>query len=734
VLGDQNITPVLPIGFPFNFYGSTYSSIRIDSNGWLSFTATASAGAPSALPAAAAPNALIAGLWFDANPSLNPTGDVRYTTVGTSPNRKFIVNYIGIPYYSTALAPYTDNVTFQIALNEVDNSVEVFCADCTLNYAAPRVHGLENAAGTAYRSGTSVAALLATSTTFSIPNNTGWRYPAGSLVALVCKAPTATDLIANGTETDVDCGGNSGAVCAVGRNCLNGEDCTSATCTDGICGKLADGATCGVSYDCQSDYCLAGTATDSQPGVYAGTYGAIDASKPECTTALGPANCFTLGDSTKSANQTLPFAFKFFGVDYTTFFISPSGYISFDTAESNSETAQNIALPTIPTAGAHPAVSPGPAIFLYQFDTLAGPDAIRWWTEGTAPNRRAIIAYSDVPYYSGAAVGGAFTGQIILNETSNTVELQLESYSTGTTLYAHTRGVRNGDGTQAFFYQGATHLDSENARAFPSTLSTALTNSRRLYRTNPAPSTCAAAGSRGATCLSNADCLSGACAANGVATALANPGLTPPADFQTSATSTASSTVSGISTTVLYPAATGVTLGIPLGFPYKFFGRTYTGVRGAVSGYLSFLSTTTSSATFANLESATTTTENGLVAYWWRGMAAFSATNNATFSTTGTAPFRVFTYDVNGLTTATAQPVKARVQLYESTSLIDVTCYNCSLNGGTVTKSAQGIESIDGTTATGNPARVLTTAAGGATAAQNNTAYRFNTGSSAVCF
>jgi hypothetical protein len=171
-----------------------------------------------------------------------------------------------------------------------------------------------------------------------------------------------------------------------------------------------------------------------------------------------------------------------------------------------------------------------------------------------------------------------------------------------------------------------------------------------------------------------------------------------------------------------------------LGFPYKFFGRTYTGVRGAVSGYLSFLSTTTSSATFANLESATTTTENGLVAYWWRGMAAFSATNNATFSTTGTAPFRVFTYDVNGLTTATAQPVKARVQLYESTSLIDVTCYNCSLNGGTVTKSAQGIESIDGTTATGNPARVLTTAAGGATAAQNNTAYRFNTGSSAVCF
>jgi formylglycine-generating enzyme required for sulfatase activity len=606
------------------------------------------------------------------------------------------------------------------------------------------------------------------------------------LVGGACVTPSNSDGVKNGTETDVDCGGASGFKCQYSRICslaadcasnacssglcayasaagsclrnadcvtesctvnsgttlgtcniggggafcLVNSDCASANCAAGICGKLAVGASCAVNGDCQSDYCLSGTATDSQPGVYSAAYAAIDATKPDCTVAT----CLSLGDTTKSGNQTLPFAFKFFGVDYNSFFISPDGYISFDTAESNTAGPANIALPGIPSAGAHPAVTPGPAIFIYQFDATAGTDAIRWWTEGTAPNRRVSIAYTDVAFYNGYATGGAFTGQIILNETSNTVEVQLESATQGSSLAARTRGVRNGDGTQAFYYQGATQFDSENNRAFPATAGGSLTNSRRLYRTNTAPGLCTAAGSRGAACVNNAGCLSGACVASGVATTLTAPGSTPPADFQTSAVPALSSSVSSTSQTASYATATGVTLPMPIGFPYKFYGRTYTDLRGAATGYLSFLTTTTSSATFANLESATTTSQNGLIAYWWRSMGAFSAANNATFKTSGTAPFRVFTYDVNGVTSATAQPVKARVQLYESTGLIDVSCYNCSANTGTVSNSAQGIESADGTTTMGSPARVLTTSAGGTNAARNNTAYRFNTGASSVCF
>ena len=50
---------------------------------------------------------------------------------------------------------------------------------------------------------------------------------------LVCDPPTKTDLIQNGTETDVDCGGgaptNAGA-CALGLSCLVASDCASTTC------------------------------------------------------------------------------------------------------------------------------------------------------------------------------------------------------------------------------------------------------------------------------------------------------------------------------------------------------------------------------------------------------------------------------------------------------------------------------------------------------------------------
>ncbi|HVH40832.1 MAG TPA: hypothetical protein VM925_00770, partial [Labilithrix sp.] len=55
-----------------------------------------------------------------------------------------------------------------------------------------------------------------------------------------CPEPTDTpstdaDGVKNGTETDVDCGGNHAARCAVGKSCIAGTDCQSEVCTDAIC-------------------------------------------------------------------------------------------------------------------------------------------------------------------------------------------------------------------------------------------------------------------------------------------------------------------------------------------------------------------------------------------------------------------------------------------------------------------------------------------------------------------
>jgi hypothetical protein len=98
---------------------------------------------------------------------------------------------------------------------------------------------------------------------------------------LTCKTETCTDLVKNGTETDVDCGGASCAKCGTGKTCNGASDCVSAvctgtpatcqaaTCTDLVkngnesdidcggatCSKCPAGKTCGGASDCQSGVC-----------------------------------------------------------------------------------------------------------------------------------------------------------------------------------------------------------------------------------------------------------------------------------------------------------------------------------------------------------------------------------------------------------------------------------------------------------------------------------------------
>jgi collagen triple helix repeat protein len=92
-------------------------------------------------------------------------------------------------------------------------------------------------------------------------------------------APTCSDGIRDGKETDTDCGGPTCAACAVSRQCLVGSDCTSgycagnicavATCNDGVrngsetdvdcggptCAPCATGNACLQSSDCASGLC-----------------------------------------------------------------------------------------------------------------------------------------------------------------------------------------------------------------------------------------------------------------------------------------------------------------------------------------------------------------------------------------------------------------------------------------------------------------------------------------------
>jgi hypothetical protein len=62
---DDAISAPLAIGFSFPFYGSAFTSLRVCSNGFLSFTDTSTSAANSALPAPGAPANLVAPFWSD---------------------------------------------------------------------------------------------------------------------------------------------------------------------------------------------------------------------------------------------------------------------------------------------------------------------------------------------------------------------------------------------------------------------------------------------------------------------------------------------------------------------------------------------------------------------------------------------------------------------------------------------------------------------------------------------
>lgn len=139
-LTSHTASGAIPIGFPFEFYGVTYTDAYVASDGFLSFLAGGSACCGSqTLPQPGTPEALIAGLWAHIH---IPAGAVYYQTIGTTPNQQFIVQFQGVSNLSTNT---TD--TWEIILNEGTNEVVVQYANAYGSVSEGR-GGIENQDGT----------------------------------------------------------------------------------------------------------------------------------------------------------------------------------------------------------------------------------------------------------------------------------------------------------------------------------------------------------------------------------------------------------------------------------------------------------------------------------------------------------------------------------------------------------------------------------------------------------
>ncbi len=128
-LGDDVWSSVVPIGFTFNFYGVNYTNCIIGSNGLVSFnTGQANGGCPWSLgavgpmPAPGFPSShnSVMLCYSDMNPSAFPIGTIEYQTIGTAPNRQFVVLYKNVNAFQCANTCYYASSIFYEGSNNVE--------------------------------------------------------------------------------------------------------------------------------------------------------------------------------------------------------------------------------------------------------------------------------------------------------------------------------------------------------------------------------------------------------------------------------------------------------------------------------------------------------------------------------------------------------------------------------------------------------------------------------------
>jgi gliding motility-associated-like protein len=155
----------------------------------------------------------------------------------------------------------------------------------------------------------------------------------------------------------------------------------------------------------------------------------------------------TMGDDTQQGPFNIGFTFCFFGQTYTQFYVGSNGWISFSPGQSTTFTSASIpnAAITVPKnciMGPWQDWHPG----------LGGQ--IKYQVQGTAPCRKLIVSWVNVPMFSCTNLNGTF--HIVIYESTNIIENYIQNkppclqWQNGTA----TQGIHNLPGNLAFTVPG----------------------------------------------------------------------------------------------------------------------------------------------------------------------------------------------------------------------------------------------------------------------------------------
>lgn len=117
---DDTNFPNIPLGFTFNFNGTNYSTVAVNTNGFLAMGNTVSSSYTAI--SSGVSNNIVSALNRDIQ-GLSSTGSLKYLTTGSAPNRVFTVQWLNYRNFAGATGAQIYN--FQIKLNETTNVIEV---------------------------------------------------------------------------------------------------------------------------------------------------------------------------------------------------------------------------------------------------------------------------------------------------------------------------------------------------------------------------------------------------------------------------------------------------------------------------------------------------------------------------------------------------------------------------------------------------------------------------------
>ncbi len=142
IVSDDDVTQTVALPFPFKFYGNSYTSVNVSSNGFISFSPlTDSFHEVSCIPSSAWPNNAIYAFWADLVPALTADGNGNARAVWTKTvGNSFVIEWQQVPRYTLP-----DIETFEIVLG-ADNSI--ILQYLSVSNTRDVVVGVENATGT----------------------------------------------------------------------------------------------------------------------------------------------------------------------------------------------------------------------------------------------------------------------------------------------------------------------------------------------------------------------------------------------------------------------------------------------------------------------------------------------------------------------------------------------------------------------------------------------------------